>query len=194
MRVMIIGAGIGGLSLALSLHAAGRRDVVLYESASAMRELGVGINLLPHAVRELSELGLADALAAEAIPTAELGFYTQRGQHIWTEPRGLAAGYRWPQYSIHRGRLLGILHRAVVERLGPQALHLGHHLEDFTEVGDVIEASFVDRRGGRECGRARADVLVGCDGIHSRVRRRLYPDEGPPRWNGITMWRGTTVG
>ena len=128
MQVAIIGGGIGGMTLALSLHAAGIEDVAVYESASAIRELGVGINLLPHAVRELTELDLLDALLAVGIPTAEFVYYTNRGQQIWHEPLGLAAGYRWPQISIHRGELLGVLHRAVVERLGPGRIHPGHHL------------------------------------------------------------------
>src|SRR6266850_7071198 len=100
----------------LSLHDAGLREIEIHESASALRELGVGINVLPHAVRELTELGLLDHLYGTGIPTGELAYYSRRGQRIWAEERGLAAGYRWPQFSIHRGELLGILHRAVAER------------------------------------------------------------------------------
>jgi NAD(P)-binding Rossmann-like domain len=107
LRVAIVGGGIGGMSLALALHAAGFRDVDVYEAASRIRELGVGFNLLPHGTRELAELGLLDELYAAGIPTGELVFYSRHGQRIWREPRGLAAGYRWPQFSIHRGRLLG---------------------------------------------------------------------------------------
>ena len=116
MRVLVAGGGIGGLTTALSLHEAGI-DVVVYEAAPAMRELGVGINLLPHAVRALSALGLQSALASTAIETRELAYYTKHGRLIWRELRGLSAGYRWPQFSIHRGRLLMILARAVEARL-----------------------------------------------------------------------------
>src|SRR3712207_1674387 len=111
MNVAIVGGGIGGMALALSLHDAGFADVEVYESAPAVKELGVGINVLPHAVRELAELGLLDALSDVGIPTAELVYYSKHGHRIWGEPRGLAAGYRWPQFSIHRGALLGLLHR-----------------------------------------------------------------------------------
>ena len=121
VSVAIVGGGIGGMALALSLHNAGFRDVDVYESASRVKELGVGINVLPHATRELTELGLLDELAAAGIPTAELAYYSKHGQRIWSEPRGLAAGYRWPQYSIHRGPLLGVLHRAVLDASAPSA-------------------------------------------------------------------------
>jgi 2-polyprenyl-6-methoxyphenol hydroxylase-like FAD-dependent oxidoreductase len=195
MRVAIIGGGIGGMALALSLHAAGIDDVDVYESVPAIRELGVGINLLPHGARELAELGLLDALLAVGIPTAELLFYTRRGQRVWVESRGLAAGYPWPQVSIHRGQLLGILHRAVAERLGPQHIHTGHHLARFGERGGGgVWADFVDQATAVAVGRAEADLLVGCDGIHSAVRRTLYPNEGPPTWTGRTLWRGVTPG
>jgi 2-polyprenyl-6-methoxyphenol hydroxylase-like FAD-dependent oxidoreductase len=192
MRVAIAGGGIGGLALALALHDAGFRNVDVYESSSTIRELGVGINLLPHATRELAEIGLLDDLDATGIRTAELVFYTKRGQRIWGEARGLAAGYRWPQYSIHRGELLGVLHRAVLDRLGPARVHTGQHLSRTGQCGDRVWADFIDLSGGRTRPRVEADVLVGCDGIHSVVRRALFPEEGPPRWNGITMWRAVT--
>jgi 2-polyprenyl-6-methoxyphenol hydroxylase-like FAD-dependent oxidoreductase len=194
VKIAIVGGGIGGMTLALSLHDAGLRDVEVYESAPSVKELGVGINVLPHAVRELTELGLLDDLAATGIPTAEYVLYSKHGQRIWREPRGLAAGYRWPQFSVHRGELLGILHRAVLDRLGPARLHTGHHLARFRQDGDRVWAEFVDRSSGRAVGRVEADLLVACDGVHSVVRRALYPDEGAPLWNGITMWRGLTEG
>jgi len=194
VKIAIAGGGIGGMTLALSLHDAGLRDVEVYESASVVKELGVGINVLPHAVRELTELGLLDDLAATGIPTAEYVLYSKHGQHIWTELRGLAAGYNWPQFSVHRGELLGILHRAVLARLGPARLHTGHHLARFGQDGDRVWGQFVDRSSGTAVGRVEADLLVGCDGVHSVVRRALYPDEGAPLWNGITMWRGLTEG
>ena len=145
VRVAIAGGGIGGMALALSLHDAGFRDVDVYESASSVKELGVGINLLPHATRGLTELGLLDELMAVGIPTAELAFYSKYGQRIWREPRGIAAGYRWPQFSIHRGQLLGLLHRAVIERLGPERMHPGHHLSRFGQGAGHVWADFGER-------------------------------------------------
>jgi 2-polyprenyl-6-methoxyphenol hydroxylase-like FAD-dependent oxidoreductase len=195
LRVAIVGGGIGGMTLALSLLDAGLADVDIYESAPAVQELGVGINVLPHAVRELTELGLLEALSRLGIPTAEVVYYSTHGQRIWGEPRGLAAGYRWPQFSIHRGELLGVLYRAVVDRLGAARVHPGHHLVGFgQQASGSVWGAFVDRATGRSVGRAEADLLVACDGVHSRVRHTLYPDEGPPKWNGITMWRALTVG
>ncbi len=194
MNVAIVGGGIGGMTLALALHDAGLADVDVYEAAPAVRELGVGINVLPHAVRELTELGLLDDLAATGIATAELVYYSRHGQRIWGEPRGRAAGYRWPQFSIHRGALLGLLSRAVLHRLGPRRVHTGHRLVRFGQgAAGGVRGEFAARGAGSPSVRAEADLLVACDGIHSVVRRALYPDEGPPAWNGITMWRGVTL-
>jgi 5-methylphenazine-1-carboxylate 1-monooxygenase len=195
VKAIIVGGGIGGMALALSLHAAGLDDLEIYESASAIKELGVGINVLPHAVRELTELGVSDDLAAVGIPTAEMVFYSMHGQRIWGEPRGEAAGYHWPQISVHRGELLGVLYRAVGGRLGADRIHTGHHLARFGRAdGGRAWGEFVDRMSGEVIARAEGDLLVGCDGVHSVVRNALYPDEGPPKWNGITSWRGVTPG
>ena len=188
MRVVIAGGGIGGLSLALSLHAAGIDDVEVLEAAPAIEELGVGINVLPHAVRELSELGLADDLSAQGLATGEFVMFNKHGQRIWGEPRGLAAGYRWPQYSIHRGRLLGVLHRAFAERLGETRLRTGHRVVNVTQNDRSVCAHVA---GGT---RVEGDVLVGADGVHSSVRAQLHPGEGAPLWNGITMWRAVAQG
>jgi 2-polyprenyl-6-methoxyphenol hydroxylase-like FAD-dependent oxidoreductase len=191
MEIAIVGGGIGGCALALALHDAGLTDVTVYESVPEVHELGVGINVLPHAVRELAELGLLDELAARAVPTAELAYHNRFGQRIWSEPRGVAAGYRWPQLSIHRGQLLGVLHEAVVERLGPERYRADHHLDSFDSSADQVTARFSGRGG--ETTDITAEVLVACDGVHSTVRRLLYPDEGPVLWNGVAMWRGVTV-
>jgi 2-polyprenyl-6-methoxyphenol hydroxylase-like FAD-dependent oxidoreductase len=194
MKIAIAGGGIGGMALALSLHDAGVRDIDIFESAPALKELGVGINILPHATRELSELGLLDDLYAVGIPTAELAYYSRHGQRIWSEPRGLEAGYKWPQFSIHRGELLGILQRAVIERLGSARVHTDHHLTTFAQTANGAWAEFVSRSTGSTIGRVEADVLVGADGVHSAVRTQLFPGEGPPKWNGVMMWRAVTVG
>ncbi|OJU31763.1 MAG: flavin-dependent oxidoreductase [Alphaproteobacteria bacterium 64-6] len=191
MAVVIVGAGIGGLTLALSLHQVGIA-ARLYESVDKLEPLGVGINLLPHAVRELTELGLADEIAETAIPTSTLSYVSKRGQSIWSEPRGQAAGYNWPQFSIHRGELQMILYRAVLERLGPDAVRTGHHFSSFEQTGTGIRAEFVDRRSGAPREAAEGAVLVGCDGIHSALRAQLVPNEGPPKWNGAILWRGVT--
>ena len=194
MHVAIVGGGIGGMTLGLSLQAAGFDDVDIYESASAVKELGVGIMLQPHAVRELTELGLLDDLLAVGIPIAKLEYSSKHGRLIWSEPWGLAAGYRWPQIAIHRGQLLGILHRVVLARLGDSRVHTGHHLDRFGQQDGAVWGEFVARATGTAIGRTETDLLVGCDGIHSVVRQTLYPDEDPPLWNGVTMWRGVTVG
>src|SRR5262249_42086448 len=162
--------------------------------ASSVKELGVGINVLPHATRELTELGLLNDLAVVGIPTRDLAYYSKHGQRLWSERRGIAAGYRWPQFSIHRGKLLGVLHRAVIERLGAERVHPGHHLSRFGQVRDGVWADFVDRVSSVARAHIETDLLVGCDGIHSAVRRAVFPNEGPPKWNGITMWRALTEG
>jgi 2-polyprenyl-6-methoxyphenol hydroxylase-like FAD-dependent oxidoreductase len=188
--ILVVGGGIGGLTTALALHAAGI-DCTVVEKSRELRPLGVGINLLPHAVRELSELGLGDRLAATAVPTAHLAYHDRFGCEIWREPRGEAAGYRWPQYSIHRGALMRMLLEAVRARLGPNSVRTGLALEGLGQTGGRVRASLRNRTtGGTEV--VVASVLVGADGIRSAVRARLYPDEGPPRWNGIVMWRGVT--
>lgn len=193
MKAMVIGAGIGGLTTALSLHAAGI-DAQVHESVADMRGLGVGINLQPNAVRELVELGLGDALAAAAIETAELRYYNKYGQLIWSEPRGLAAGYAWPQYSIDRGDLQMILLAAVKQRIGAGNVFADHHLVSFEQDGSGVTAHFMDRESGKDLPPQRADILIGCDGIHSAVRARLYPDEGLPVSSGRIQWRGVVEG
>jgi 2-polyprenyl-6-methoxyphenol hydroxylase-like FAD-dependent oxidoreductase len=188
MKVIIAGAGVGGLVTALMLHARGI-DCEVFEQADAVRELGVGINTLPHAIKELAELGLLERLDAVAIRTYEL-FYTNRfGQEIWREPRGIDAGYDVPQFSIHRGRLQGVIYQAVRARLGESRIHLGCRLGSFTQDAAGVTAYFFDRNGSHRH-TARGDVLVGADGIHSVVRETLFPNEGPPRWNGLMLWRG----
>lgn len=190
MRALVAGGGIGGLTAALSLHAAGI-EVEVVEAARVIAPLGVGLNLLPHAVRELSELGLEGELAATSIPTAELVYHDRFGSRIWAEPRGVAAGHRWPQYAIHRGELQMLLLAAVQRRLGADCVRTGLAVERFQQTDAEVRVTLRDRAGDRLV-EASADVLVGADGLHSAVRAQLHPGEGPPRWNGVHMWRGVT--
>jgi 2-polyprenyl-6-methoxyphenol hydroxylase-like FAD-dependent oxidoreductase len=180
--VLIIGGGVGGLTLALSLHQAGVACRV-FEAAPEIRPLGVGINLLPHGMREFTELGLQERLAAIAVETRELCFYNRYGQFIFKEARGRHAGYAWPQLSIHRADLHRILMEEARGRLGADAVVLG---KKCISVADDATVTFED--GGTAAG----SCVIGCDGIHSTVRRTLFPDEGPPSYQGINMWRGTT--
>jgi 2-polyprenyl-6-methoxyphenol hydroxylase-like FAD-dependent oxidoreductase len=191
--VLIVGAGIAGLSSALSLHAAGF-DVQVIESASALRPLGAGINLQPHAVRELTELGLGDELAATGIETAEMVHFDRHGNRIWGFSCGHRAGYNWPQYSIHRGELQLILLGAVLTRLGPGSVRTGTAFESFSGGTTGVTAQVRDRATGK-VSTLRAEVLVGADGLYSAVRAQLHPDEPPPLWHsGVWLWRGITQG
>jgi 2-polyprenyl-6-methoxyphenol hydroxylase-like FAD-dependent oxidoreductase len=182
MRVVVVGAGIGGLATALSLHAAGI-EVVVVEAVAELKPLGVGINLLPHAVRELTELGLAEALAANGVATEALVYANRHGQEIWREPRGVAAGYRWPQYSIHRGTLQMLLYATVCQRLGAAAVRLGDAAVSAGDEGTLRLTSGAMLGG---------DVVVAADGIHSALRAQRHPNEGPPIWNRRVLWRGIT--
>jgi 5-methylphenazine-1-carboxylate 1-monooxygenase len=189
MKVLIIGGGIGGLTTALSLEAAGI-DVEVFEQASTIEALGVGINLQPNAVRELTELGLGDELKSVAIETSTLTYYNRLGQAIWSEPRGLAAGYAWPQYSIDRGDLHMILLAAVRARVGAHSVLTRHKLVSFEQTSGDVTANFIDRATGKPLPSHKGDVLIGSDGIHSAVRAHLYPGEGPPVSSGRIQWRG----
>jgi 2-polyprenyl-6-methoxyphenol hydroxylase-like FAD-dependent oxidoreductase len=191
MTVLIAGGGIGGLTLALSLKQIGVPAKV-FESVAELRPLGVGINVLPHAVRELIELGLLDKLDEAGVRTKELAYFSKHGKPIWSEPRGLEAGYKWPQFSIHRGVLQQILLDAAIERLGAGNILTSHHLTGWEETTDGIRASFIDKATGRSAGTYDGALLIACDGIHSAVRGKLFPHEGPPIWNGRILWRGIT--
>jgi 2-polyprenyl-6-methoxyphenol hydroxylase-like FAD-dependent oxidoreductase len=188
MKAIVVGGGIGGLTAALMLQARGI-EAEIYEQSEAVRELGVGINTLPHAIAELKQLGLLPRLDEVGIRTYELIYTNRTGQEIWREPRGIDAGYDVPQFSIHRGRLQSVIHRAVEERLGPDAIRTGCRLGAFAQDEGGVSAYFFDRHG-RHARTARGDVLIGADGIHSSTRSMLFPGEGPPSWNGIMLWRG----
>jgi 2-polyprenyl-6-methoxyphenol hydroxylase-like FAD-dependent oxidoreductase len=191
-RILIVGAGIGGLTAALSLHAAGFQPVV-FEAVARPEPLGVGINVLPHAVREFAELGLLDDLLATGVDIQELVYLTKDGRRIWQEPRGRAAGYHWPQIALHRGELQMLLLRHVLARLGPDAVRFGWALTDLDTSDAGVAAHFTNRASGETLPPQHGDVLIAADGIHSAVRRRFYPDEGIPRWNRVTLWRSTTL-
>jgi 2-polyprenyl-6-methoxyphenol hydroxylase-like FAD-dependent oxidoreductase len=190
---MIAGGGIGGLTAALALHRRGI-EATVFEAAREIRPLGVGINLLPHSVRVLAGLGLQDELAAGAIETAELAYFNRHGQPIWSEPRGRAAGYDFPQFSVHRGELQLLLQRVACERLGAERVICGHALADFETVGHDVIARFVRRGEHVPDHLHRGRALIGADGIHSRVRAQLHPGEGPPRYAGRMLWRALSHG
>ncbi|GAA4097038.1 flavin-dependent oxidoreductase [Actinomadura miaoliensis] len=192
MDALVVGAGIGGLTVALSLHEAGIRTQVV-EAATRLRPVSVGINLLPHAVRELTELGLGEELAATGVTPAAMAHFDRHGGRIWAEPRGVAQGYRWPQYSIHRGELQLILLDAVRARLGADAVRTGTAFESFEQDDAGVRARLRDRATGA-VETARCDVLIGADGFRSTVRAQLHPGESGPLWNGVRLWRGMTEG
>ncbi|MFK7763732.1 MAG: flavin-dependent oxidoreductase [Roseobacter sp.] len=189
MKVLIAGAGIGGLTAALMLHARGIAAQVV-EQASNVREVGVGINTLPHSIAELAGLGLLERLDAVGLRTRELRYLTRSGQEVWRELRGMHAGNDFPQFSIHRGRLQKLLYDAVIERLGPQAVMTGLRLGGFIQDEGGVTAHFTDTSDGTSSRSLRAEVLICADGIHSVGRRRFFPNEGPPKWQGVVMWRG----
>ena len=183
MHVLIAGGGVGGLALALMLHQRGIGCTVL-EAAAEVKPLGVGINTLPHAIRELAALDLLPALDGVGIRTRELRYLNRFGQEIWQEPRGIWAGHEVPQFSIHRGHLHQVLWQAAEARLPKDALLRNARLQGVTQNANGITAHLADGRS------LSGDVLIGADGIHSIIRAALHPDDGGIRWNGIQMWRG----
>ena len=191
MKVIIIGGGIGGLTTAICLHKLGL-DVKVFESVKEVKPLGVGINLLPHSVRVLTHLGLQPIIAQNAIETTDLAYFNKFGQPFWSEPRGRFAGYKWPQFSVHRGRLQQLLFEEATEVLGSEALLTNHHLVSFEQNEREVIAHFVNKETGQTIGQERGDLLIGADGINSVVRQQLYPNEGPPVYSSNILYRGTT--
>lgn len=187
MSVLIAGGGIAGLSLGLTLHQIGV-PFHIYEAAAELRPMGVGINLQPNAVRELFDLGLEAELEDIGIRTRQLGFYSKLGKTIWEEPRGLEAGYAWPQYSVHRGALQMMLYQALVARAGADCITTDARAVGFEQTATGADLLFAD--GSRQSG----TLVIAADGIHSALRAQMYPEEGAPIWNGRILWRATTQG
>jgi 2-polyprenyl-6-methoxyphenol hydroxylase-like FAD-dependent oxidoreductase len=183
--IVIIGGGIGGLTMALSLHQRGIPCRV-FEAASEFRPLGVGINMMPHAIRVLSTLGLEENLNRYGVEAKEFAYFNRHGQEIFTEPCGRFAGYEYPHFSIHRGDLHQVLYEAVVERLGVGAVSLGHRCAGVEQDADGVTVRFED--APEQHGR----IALAFDGFHSALRHQFYPDEAPPQFGGINMWRGVT--
>ena len=184
MTVLISGAGIAGLTLALTCHQL-RIPCRIVEQVDELKPLGVGINLQPNAVRELLDLGLGAELDRIGVKTQQLMLVARNGKEVWSEPRGLEAGYNWPQYSVHRGELQMMLHRVVLDRLGPDVIETSAAGRAFRTEGDeaVLDTAAGERRGA---------VLIAADGLHSAIRRQMFPSEGPPIWAGAILWRGAS--
>lgn len=182
MSILIAGGGIAGLTLGLTLHQIGV-PFRIFEAAQELKPMGVGINLQPNAVRELLDMGLEAELGAIGVQTRQLGFYSKLGKTIWEEPRGLGAGYAWPQYSVHRGELQMMLYRALMERAGPDCLETGARAAGFEHTDGGAALLLADGR------RFEGSLVVAADGIHSALRAQMVPDEGAPIWNGRILWR-----
>jgi 2-polyprenyl-6-methoxyphenol hydroxylase-like FAD-dependent oxidoreductase len=189
--IIIVGAGIGGLTLGLTLHAAGI-PCRIFESTAEIRAVGVGINLLPHATKELAALGLEADLARAAITTQDATFFNRFGQLIYQEPLGRAAGYDHPQFSIHRGDLQMILLAAFRTRVGADRITTNRHCIAVEQDENGVVVQFSDGPGGKDRSTVRGRVAIACDGINSAVRKQFFPDEGEPRYSGVNMWRGVT--
>ena len=189
--IAIVGGGIAGLTLGLALHERGIACRI-FERAPALRPIGVGINILPHAARVLDGLGLGEALTGAAMLPERSAFYNRFGQLIYDEPLGRAAGYRWPQYSIHRGDLQAVLAEAFIARAGAEALLTDRSCRGFEAISDGVLLHLAETSSGRPLAPVAARALVACDGIGSVIRRQLHPDEGPPRYAGVMMWRGVS--
>jgi 2-polyprenyl-6-methoxyphenol hydroxylase-like FAD-dependent oxidoreductase len=189
--IIIVGAGIGGLTLGLALQQAGI-PCRIFESAPEIKAIGVGINLLPHATKELAALGLEEALARVAIETRDATFFNRFGQLIYQEPLGRAAGYDHPQFSIHRGDLQMVLLEAFCARAGAERLITGRHCLGVEQDEAGVRVNFSDGAGGVNRFAMRGRAAIACDGINSVIRKQFFPDEGEPRYSGVNMWRGVT--
>jgi 2-polyprenyl-6-methoxyphenol hydroxylase-like FAD-dependent oxidoreductase len=187
--VIIAGGGIAGLSLALTLHQIGV-EAHLVEAAREMKPLGVGINLQPNAVRELYDMGIGpDVLGAVGLPVREWALVGLNGREVYAEPRGTVAGYRWPQFAVHRGAFHMALYEAARDRLGEGAITLGARVTGHVQDAGGVTAHLTHIDGSRS--ERRGALLIGADGIHSGIRAQLFPDDPGVQWGGAIMWRGT---
>jgi len=190
-HVIIAGGGIGGLATALTLQQIGVPFTV-YESVRELAPLGVGINIQPNAVRELYAMGIGAALMDQVgVEAREWALVGLNGNDIYSEPRGLLAGYKWPQYAVHRGRFHMLLHKVLLERAGPNVVKLGHKVTGYERHDDGSVTALIQRADGTQL-RHRATLLIAGDGIHSAVRATMHPEQPPIHWGGAIMWRGTT--
>ena len=192
MKITIAGGGIGGLVTALRLHQAGFQ-VKVFESVKEVSPLGVGINLLPHAIRVLTNIGLQAKIQEIAVETKELIYANRQGQLFWSEPRGRFAGYKWPQFSIHRGKFQVLLWQEAIRVLGAENVVSNCHLSDFQEEAGQVTATFIDKESGLVVAQEISDILIGADGINSYVRKTLYPEEGAVVFSGNILYRGTAM-
>lgn len=191
-NIMIAGGGIGGLTLALTLHQLGVPCVVL-EAAKQLRPLGVGINIQPNAIRELFDLGITESeLEQIGISVKEWALVGQNGQDIYSETRGISAGYKWPQFALHRGEFQMLLARKFQERAGTDALKLGQKVIGYENNRDDSVTVLIEQVDG-SISRETASILIGADGIHSKVRAQMHPEQPPIHWGGAIMWRGTSL-
>jgi len=190
MTVLIAGGGIGGLTLALSCQQL-NIPFIIFEKTKTLEPLGVGINLQPNAVRELSDLNLKQDLYKIGVETQEFGLFSKKGLKIWTEPRGLAAGYNEPQFSVHRGQLQKLLYNKLIERADRFSIKTGYSVNSFENLSSGVKLNCFNKRSEKE-ETFSGSILVGCDGINSQVRKQMYPNEQPPIWNGAVLWRGIT--
>jgi 2-polyprenyl-6-methoxyphenol hydroxylase-like FAD-dependent oxidoreductase len=192
-HVIIAGGGIGGLATALTLQQIGVKFTV-FEAVRELAPLGVGINIQPNAVRELYDLGIGpDALDTVGLPAREWALVGLNGNDVYSEPRGLEAGYKWPQYAVHRGRFHMLLHRVLLERAGTDVVRLGHKVIGYERNTDGSVTALIRRADGTQL-RETGSLLIAADGIHSAVRATMHPDQQPIHWGGAIMWRGTTLG
>jgi 2-polyprenyl-6-methoxyphenol hydroxylase-like FAD-dependent oxidoreductase len=190
-RVIIAGGGIGGLATALTLHQIGVPCIV-FEAVRELRPLGVGINLQPNAVRELYDLAVTESdLDRVGLPAKEWALVGLNGNDIYSEPRGLLAGYKWPQYAVHRGQFHMLLHQKLTERIGPQAVRLGSRVTGYDRNSDGGVRALIEHPDGSTSEEIGA-LLIAADGIHSAVRAQMHPTQPPIHWGGAIMWRGTT--